>query len=115
MANLSRRSLFGRVVRLPAIFPFKRQQDGRQVGTADKQAADEEDDENADDAEGSLARKLRNRLSARRRKRRNNNSGAAANETDRQLITINGKQYYVDDDGELRELKGGGKAHRRSS
>lgn len=75
LANLSGRSLFGRVVRLPSLFPFKRQEEE----TTDK-----------DETAGSRRRSKR-----RRRKK----------DSDRQMISINGKQYYINDEGELKELK----------
>ena len=82
LASLSRRSLFGRLVRMPSLLPFKRQQvDELEPG--------------AGGARG--ARRARpGSLLARRRKRRR--------EADRQMISINGKQYYVDDEGELKPL-----------
>ena len=85
MANLSRRSLFGRVVRLPAIFPFKRQQ-----------SDDEKSLPSGILSPGDQSTGRRPLLSFRHRRRK---------ESDRQMISINGKQYYVDDDGELKELK----------
>lgn len=77
LMNLSRRSLFGRVIRLPSLLPFKRQE--RQQDTSEE----------------AKPRKVLVRF-RRNRKRRNK-------EPDRQMIFINGKQYYINDDGELVE------------
>lgn len=67
-----RRSSLGNTLRLPKIFPFKRQE----ADSGPKQS------------------KRRNSLLRRRRKK----------ESDRQMIMIDGKQYYVDDEGKLKEL-----------
>lgn len=92
LISLSRRSLFGRVVRLPSLFPFKRQEaeaEGRDKKSGGKLS---QPTHQPDSGPSSYRDKIR-----QRRKRRK--------ESDRQMISINGKQYYVDDDGELKGLK----------
>lgn len=85
LLSLSRRTLVGRVIRLPALLPFKRHepQPNQSVGIRS----------------GPLA-------SFRRNRRRRNNEEL---EPDRQKIFINGKQYYIDEDGELKELSSAAK------
>ena len=102
LLSLSRRSLFGRVVRLPSLFPFKRQEDEEDNDGDDR--SDKGTKSTAAMAAGGkqagakrqqpVSRLLSMAASRRRRK-----------EADRQMISINGKQYYVDDDGELKEWK----------
>lgn len=82
LINLSRRSLFGRVVRLPTLFPFKRQESSDEASSAGKSPRKKANNGR------------RRRLLGRRKKK----------EADRQMISIDGKQYYIDDDGALKEL-----------
>lgn len=82
MINLSRRSLFGRVVRLPTLFPFKRQESSDEASSTGKSSRKKTNNGR------------RRRLLGRRKKK----------EADRQMISIDGKQYYIDDDGSLKEL-----------
>lgn len=89
IVNLSRRSLFGRIVRLPSLLPFKRQQD---------ESATKNNAKASNPSEPKVKQRRRRRLFRR-------NSRRHRKETDRQMIQINGKQYYVSDEGELKELK----------
>jgi len=84
LLNLSRRRPFNRLLKLPTLFPFKRQ---------------EEIDSSAPKAKGE-----RNGLGGggRRRFLRSRKERMP----DSQMIFINGKQFYVDDNGELKEFKG---------
>lgn len=75
---------------MPALFPFKRQQEGDEG--AEKKIANK----NSSTPVNSPNKPNRGLLSARRKKKK---------DADRQMISIDGKQYYVDDDGELKELK----------
>lgn len=99
MLSLSRRSLFGRVVRLPSVFPFKRHEDEEGDDRADAGAATGKPRGGALVTNGRTRPRLLAGLMGGRRRRRQRDS-------ERQIIEINGKQFYVDDDGELKELKG---------
>lgn len=66
------------MVRLPSLFPFKRQED---------------------EAKEPLPKGRTGNIRRRKPKWRRNK------DDDRQRITINGKHYYVDDDGELKEME----------
>lgn len=132
LVNLSRRSLFGRVVRLPALFPFafkRQQQDNRleqntvpvaalganndynraqrndnklaplhklqlQQSHQSYSAEQAADGTKSSNSNGSI-RKTISSLRARQKRKRK--------EADRQMIFINGKQYYINDEGELKE------------
>lgn len=78
LISLSRRTPFGSVIRLPSLLPFKRQE--RQLDTSQEA-------------------RTRNPLRRFRRNRRRQ-----IQDSDRQMIFINGKQYYINDDGQLVEL-----------
>lgn len=76
LVNRSRRSvLFGRVIRIPSLFPFRRQEGDKTIEPISQR-------------------------SRRRRDRRRKSK-----ELDKQMIFINGKQFYVDDDGKLKEAQ----------
>lgn len=84
LISRSRRSLVGRMIRMPALFPFKRQQDEGESGS-----------NNLNKTNVSKSKGPRGFFAKRKKKK----------ESDRQMISIDGKQYYVDDDGALKELK----------
>lgn len=67
---------------MPSLFPFKRQEG-------------EEEQELRKGAASIVAGSRRRRLYRKKRKK----------DADRQMISINGKQYYVNDNGELKELE----------
>lgn len=95
---MSRRSLFGRVVRLPSIFPFKRQQqDLTDIAPTTINNKNITNNKQTESKTNQQARKL-SRLSALRARQKRKKK-----EADRQMIIINGKQYYVNDSGELKE------------
>lgn len=93
LVNLSRRSLFGRVIRVPSIFPFKRQEESSKL------------DNNKNNSKPANQRPGKTPASSRRRNQRFSVVRRRKKESDRQMIQINGKQYYVDEDGELKESK----------
>lgn len=100
LANLSRRSIFGRVIRLPSIFPFKRQQQdlGESLaGTSTNNDNNTNHRQHLDSKTNQQAKKQSRLNSIRARQKRKKK------ESDRQMIIINGKQYYVNDSGELKE------------
>lgn len=125
--------MFGRVVRLPSLFPFKRQQreelDSTSATTTNPVALGYGDTSNgiddhrltsqhhqqqpqqqqqqssklavkgtSEESSGSNNNSLRKTLSSLRARQKRKRK-----EADRQMIFINGKQYYVNDDGELME------------
>lgn len=108
LLSLSRRNLFGtNVIRVPSLFPFKRQQqdpDSDEDGDDSMAAVDGGSRNNLSHA---LARnQKRGRLLSSRKRRAGGGRQRRDKDADRQRIFINGKKYYVDDDtGELKEVK----------
>lgn len=98
--KLSRRSLFGRVIRLPALFPFRRKEsDDSDIASSSDVAHKQQhaDNSSEDDPAGAKPAGLLRGLFGNRKR--------AQADSERQMISINGKQFYVDDEGELKEFK----------
>lgn len=76
------------MIRVPTLFPFKRQE------SPDNEAPTQTGKSSTKKANNGGSNSRRRRLLGRRKKK----------ETDRQMISIDGKQYYIDEDGALKEL-----------
>lgn len=86
---------------MPSLFPFKRQEENSNTGekaqntpTVNSTSTSKKDSSNPSKTSTTRRPSAWRRMRRRKDKRKDH---------DRQMISINGKQYYVNDDGELKD------------